>query len=298
MHKTVIGFRLSGLTLLASAVLFSPMSWAGTGSCTTTKELSAFGATSDANGCYEIDQTFSNFNVANGPGSSITQGMGTVDITGSSSWASDTTPWTTTATYSGNTGVNTAAPWTTSGPSSFVEGTITGITNTTATEFSPPGYPTPGGSESILIDNASLSAIGLTGSGMGDSITITESFCVGTAACTTGPSGDTITLKATFSGPNDSTATYSCSTLADSHAACGGGISTTPITVTFTTPVPTLNVSDTYALVEGNWSNADALASFSNTFGNEETAPEPSTFILLGTALVGIGLLRARRKSA
>jgi hypothetical protein len=297
MNKTVIGFRLPGLGIVASAVLFSAMSWAGTGSCTTTKELSAYGGTSNGNGCYEVDQTFSNFNVTNTSGSSISQGMSTVDITGSSTYSSDATPWTTTATFSGNTGVNTAAPWTTTGPSTLLGGTITGITNTTEAEFAPPGYPAPA-LGSLAIDKVSLAATGSTGSGYGDSIAITESLCIGSAACTTGATGDTITLTASFLGSNDSAATYTCSTLADSHATCGASTSSAPITVTFTAPIPTLNISDTYALTEGSWGTADTLAAFSNTFGNQEEAPEPSTFVLFGTALAGVFLLRARRKRA
>jgi hypothetical protein len=85
--------------------------------------------------------------------------------------------------------------------------------------------------------------------------------------------------------------------MADAHASCGStGPSSSPITVTFATPVSTLNFVDDYNLVEGNNGSAASLTDFYNTFGNQQEAAEPSTFLLLGTALTGFGLLRARRK--
>ena len=74
--------------MIASALLLSSISWAGNSSCATPQQLSSYGSTAAVNGCYEVDQTFSNLNVASTAGSSITQSMSTVDISGSSNWSS------------------------------------------------------------------------------------------------------------------------------------------------------------------------------------------------------------------
>jgi hypothetical protein len=278
------------------------MSWASTGSCSSTSALSNLG-TGNGNGCYDVDQTFSNFNVANSAGGTPAQSPGTVDVSGSSTFTSEATPWSNTETFSGDTGSgsDTAAPWATAGRNTELAGTISFITNSTDSVpyFSPSDYPAAPAGDSLLIDNVSLTAKGSTSTSRGSSVTITESFCIGASACTTGPSGDTITLSASFSGANDSIASYTCEVLTDAHASCGSaGPSSSPITVSFINPVATLNFNDSYNLVQGYSSSAATLNDFSNTFGNVTEAPEPSTMVLLGTALAGIALLRARRNKA
>lgn len=290
------------LAVIGSALLLSSMTWASTGACSSTEALSKIGS-GTGNGCADIDQTFSNFNVTNAGGATPVQSASTVDVGGSSTWTADATSWSNTETLSGDTGSgsDTAAPWTSAGHNTELAGTISFITNSTDSSpyFSPSGYPAVPSGDSILIDNLTFGAAGSTGSSWGSSVKVTESFCIGASACTTGGSGDMITLTASFSGVDDSIASYTCSVMADAHASCGStGPSSSPITVTFATPASTLNFVDDYNLVEGNNGSAASLTDFYNTFGNQEEVAEPSTFLLLGTALTGFGLLRARRKKA
>jgi len=253
-------------------------------------------STGTGSGCYEIDQTFSNFAVTNGSAGtgSTDQTTGTVDIAGASTFTAVTTPWTVTSTFTGNT----AADWEVVDGSggTNTEGTITYLTNTTQAFMTSATYPTVPSGHYIAIKSMSLTSSATDGTNAADTITITETFCIGSAACTTGAAGNTITLTASYSGSGDTTATYGCTVLTDAGATCGSATSATPITLTFTTPVTTLNMTDNYNLV-AHGGTTDTLTSFFNTFNTEE-APEPSTFVLIGSALGGLGLLRlrARRK--
>ncbi len=82
-----------------------------------------------------------------------------------------------------------------------------------------------------------------------------------------------------------------------SSFTCGTGSSASAITVAFNINVSTLNVNDAYTMaVHGG--TTDTLTSFTNVWGDDEATLEPSTFVLLGTALTGLGFLRHRRKQA
>ena len=293
MRNPGIGWRGGVGTIALLLILMSSVSWAADASCATKATLASYG-TGTANGCYEIDQTFSNFLVTSGSAGTGTtaQTTSTDDIAGSSTFSAVTTPWTVTSTFSGAT----AADWEVVGGTggANTEGTITYVTNTNQAEFTVPGYPTPSAGNSIAISSLSLTASASTGTNAADTITITETFCIGSAACTTGATGDTITLTATYSGTSDTTATYGCTALTDSGATCGSASSATPITVTFATQATTLNFSDNYNLV-AHGGTTDTLNDFFNTFNTDEIgAPEPSTFLLLGAGLAGFGLLRLR----
>jgi hypothetical protein len=284
------------LAIVASASLLSSVSWASTGACSTKEDLAFYAPQGTAAGCYETDQTFSNFAVANGSAGtgSTAQTTSTVDIAGSTTFAAVNNPWTVTSTFSGAT----AADWeeVNGTVGANTQGTLTYLTNTTQAEFAVTGYPTPTAGAKIVISGLSLTAAATDGTNAADAITVTEIFCIGASACTTGTSGNEITLTASYSGSGDTTASYSCATLGGAQATCGtAGPSATPITVTFALPQTTLNFSDTYDLV-AHGATTDTLTDFLNTFNTEET-PEPSTFVLLGTALTGLGFLRLRKKA-
>jgi len=69
------------------------------------------------------------------------------------------------------------------------------------------------------------------------------------------------------------------------------------LTVSLGTPSNAFDITTEIALVtNGGNGKFGSLDTFTESF--DEGVPEPSTFVLLGTALAGIGVLRARRKKA
>src|SRR5580704_7260495 len=89
------GCCFAKLAVLASALLFSGVSWASTAACTSTATLLSFAPQSNGAGCYDVDQTFSNFNVTNqSSGTATNQTTGTDDIHATNGFSVVTSPWT------------------------------------------------------------------------------------------------------------------------------------------------------------------------------------------------------------
>jgi hypothetical protein len=290
--------------IVASALVLSSMSWATEASCSTTTALSNIG-TGTGNGCYTVDQTYSNFTVTDQSSGAPTQSTSTVSIAGSSTWTSDATPWTNTITFSGNTGAgsNTAAPWSVTGSASSFEDLQAFpfyVTNSTesASYFPPPGYPVPPAGDSLLITSVSLNAVGSTGANTADGIYAGLEFCIGPAACGGySGSGNVIYLLAEFLGAGVTTPTYICMAGTSASAACSAASSSSPITVTFSSPIPTLNFGDNYDLFAASGTPSTVtLTDFSINYGNEELTPEPSTFTLLGAALAVASVFERRKR--
>jgi hypothetical protein len=172
-------------------------------------------------------------------------------------------------------------PQNVSGPTGF-HSNITSVTLNTVTGTT--GTPTTFGTDTIVVE---------------------EIFCVGTLACT---ATDEVTLEGEIAASGSSAVTYTCTkgsgvTAADGTCATVAGTSATFTFGTGFPSVPTINLVSTYTLTTSGTSdtgNTDSLTKFADVFGEDEISPEPSTFILLGSALALIGLLRlrARRKSA
>jgi hypothetical protein len=184
--------------------------------------------------------------------------------------------------------------------SGFTGGTLNYLANSSGAFIAPGAgagqnnqYPvaSPGGS--FVITTVGLSTVGTTGnSANGDAITITKTFCIGTSACT---AADEVTLVATI-GNNSSTPSYTCVAGASSSASCGSASSGSPILATYAVSVFTLNVTDIYKLTApGPATTSDTLTSFTDSFGEQQIAPEPSTFVLLGGALALIMGIRYRQ---
>jgi hypothetical protein len=304
MKKLVVGCSSKGKTLglIAAMFVFASAGWASTASCNATKAtLGSFsGGTNPGGpgqGCYETDDTFSQFNVTNGStgtGSTM-QTNATDNITGSTNFAAVSTPWTETATFT----PTTTADWTITGRGGAEnQGTINMIVNSNEAEFTDPSYHAPTAGDQIFFSTLGLATVGSTGRGTtADSLVVIETYCIGSAVCT---SLDTVTITATY-GNNATTPTFMCNAGTSSLATCA--VNGQSATFNGGANVTTLNVTDQYTSivnVRGEISTTDTLTSFANSFGDFEgsTSPEPSTFVLLGSALAGLGFVRLRRKKA
>jgi len=285
-------FGLAGAFLLAANY-----SWGSTAACTTTAALSSYGASTTGDGCYSVDQTFSLFSVSSqSTGAAIAQTTTTDDIGATSGFSAITTPWSDNATFT----PAIAADWSeTSSGGQILGGTLNYVTDSQHSLMTDPSYQAAQTGYSVFIKTASLAAVGTTGNSAlagGDSMSVTEILCIGTAACVAGGTGNEITLTETWAN-NISTPTLTCTiTGSAAHATCAAGVAT------FTLNVTQLNVTDIYTMAvhlsTGGGSNTtDTLTSFTNDFTDGEITPEPSTFILMGSALAGVAALRFRKRN-
>jgi hypothetical protein len=99
------------------------------------------------------------------------------------------------------------------------------------------------------------------------------------------------------SGLLDSNGNATASVVKNCGAGCQASSSATGgvVTTLVATPAPatSFNITDTYSYTSG------VVTGISNTYQQINTAtPEPSTFVLLGGAMVGLGLLRRRTKTS
>jgi hypothetical protein len=296
------------LAVIGTFLLAANYSWGSTAACTTRATLSSFGVTAPTtgDGCYETDKTFSNFAVVSGSsGTGITQSTSTVKIQGSDTFVSETlnTPWNVSEAFSGATVADFAVTGT---GGATTKGTMSMLVNSTNAFLTNPSYPTPVAGATNFITSVSLSTSGKTGNANNndDSLIITETFCIGNAACT---ATDEIILTATYLN-NSSTPSYTCAfgaggTAATTHTvagSCSGTASASRDVVSFSINVTTVTVVDVYTLAAqvnaAGGSTTVTLKNFTDVFGEEELAPEPSTFLLLGSALAGVAVLRRRKQ--
>jgi hypothetical protein len=269
-----------------------------TAACTTKATLASFGAKTTGDGCYETDKTFSNFAVVSGSsGTGIAQSTSTVDIAGSDTFVNEAlnTPWNVSEAFTGATAADFAVTGT---GGATTKGTMSMLVNSTKAFITNPSYPTPVAGATNFIKTVSLSSSGTTGNANAgdDSLIITETFCIGNVACT---ASTEVTITATY-GNNSSTPAYTCVAGATAHATCGSASSASPIVASYGINVTTLTVTDVYTAVAhrnaAGGSTTVTLNNFTDIFGEEELAPEPSTFVLLGSALAAVAALRRRKQ--
>jgi len=262
---------------LFPAVLLSlcaSFGWATDTSCPVgATPINTFG-TGITNGCIETDKNFLNFTAGAGPSNSVGTAdpdTASIDILGGGTTALTTAQFTT----PGGRGTN--ATWS----------LASGGTHTMDSQFT---Y-TVENTSSPLIDLLQLSlGTNTITANSGNTITVTEVFCLGQttlAGCTAAHQG-TISLELTTQGGTPSetitlpTGAVNCST---ATVGCIDGFGTYS-----TVFVQTDVILDR---VNTGGGTTVALNSLTEGFGD---APEPSTFVLLGSALAGVVLLRFKKR--
>lgn len=282
------------------ALMFPEAGWASVSICTTTPAtLASFGATDPGNGCIGNDDSFSNFSTITGMGSPSRTNSDT-EIAVSNTFSAVSTPWTVTSLFT----PAVAADWEASGATGFLAQSFGSLTDSQQNFISNPFYAQPDAGDAIYLDSFELISTGVTGLGtgvLGDNMNVSAVFCIGISPCTV---FDEVQENVDW-GQNTSTVTeYTCSvgTLASAYFSCGSASSDNPIVVTFLQPVATINVSNEMNLVTNNGSN-DRVFSIANVWGMDEqptgspdATPEPSTFLLFGFGIAGVGLIRRRRR--
>jgi hypothetical protein len=130
----------------------------------------------------------------------------------------------------------------------------------------------------------------------GDVILTEEQFCLGAANfnCTTGSSNyGYVEITETSKGSGGYTTVFTVCT----PGASGCTVShPTTASISFNSVQTEIGIEDTVTI---STVSGQARTVFIDSFDNEfMDAPEPSTFVLFGTALAGVGLLAARKASS
>lgn len=147
-------------------------------------------------------------------------------------------------------------------------------------------YPA-GVSQSLLTSITLSAAATVSDSG---SIDLDEDICLGAVGCDAA-TNNYIFLSLSGSGGS---LLGSCAIVGQvSGATCASGA-----TVTFTNAVTTVSIAPKFVLSPpASGSAPTTLDSCKDTFGEDGIAPEPSTFVVLGSALAGLATLRLCQRS-
>jgi hypothetical protein len=296
--------------LLLGGVFVASLSWGGVVACATTGPGltlgdATFAPTDVGNGCASVNVSFTNVSlsapVASGTGVAETSSNNAIYATGTGVSGDNVGPVTATfdPTTASNWSMNSGATSTTGATDSYVAVANTGGSYTGGT------YPTPTTPGNIwAFNDITLEASGsLTASKPGSQAQVVMTICIDATTTVGCAAADTATITATLSGSgNESTFGFQCSVGAGFTAAwgnCAGG-SSNATNVSLTVSEPTqVAISDVYIVDRVNGTGATVvLNDFQNIFGEmDPPAPEPSTFVLLGSALAGLAFLSRRRKA-
>src|SRR5579875_1576172 len=271
--KTIMNYRRfsghgRGAVLAALLLpLCSGLAWASDTSCPgTAKALNSFGPSNLSDGCIETDKNFLNFTAGAGPSNST----GTTDPdTASIDILGGGTAGLTTAQFSTPGGRGTNATWSLS----------SGGSHTMDSQFT------------YTVENTSSALIDLIELSLGpNTITVTEVFCLGQTSltgCSSAHEGSISLALSTQNGTPTETITLPTGAMNCSTATTG---CITGFGTYSTVYIQTDVILDR---VNNGGGTTVALNSLTEYFGD---APEPSTFVLLGSALAGVALLRLRKR--
>jgi hypothetical protein len=284
-----------------AVVAFAPSVWATDVACTTSGANQTLSATATdpvigaGNGCTAVNSNFQNFNVSGGSGTFPTvSGNGAAAIefpTGSIvSGASYTLAFTTTGQntqdQSGTTCV--ALSWCGS------EATAATTTQTISYDARATGgsfYTSMDLSDGTIQDRNPLQ--------IGDFITVQENFClgatsttVGTGGCLQANSGYLLVTYAVGTAIGPLSGTEQVCTPGASACTLGAAVAGNSAYYHFAATT-VVAVSDVVTIKTAVGAQSIFIDSFDNEFAEN---PEPSTFILMGSALVGVAALRFRKR--
>lgn len=270
--------------LVGAFVLSQSFAWGAISACATGAQgnsFASYGSSSSTNGCSEIDKTFTNL--------SLDSATGTIPMTTTnlSIWANGTAPvGDTLGPVTANFDGSAANSWQVSLKNQTQDTTFSYV----ATANTGGSFPSPSTAGLIWAIN-SLQLVVTQGpdSNSGATSTVTMNFCLG--ATTTAGCGNLGTIVGSFVGSN--APTYTCS-----FAGC---VSATGNVVNFTSVTQVAISQSVHLVMDGSNGHEAEIGNIANVFG--ETAfsggvPEPSSFLLLGSALAALGALRSRRKKA
>jgi hypothetical protein len=282
----------SSVFLFALALGTAATSWAGVTSCTgqSLATLLSAGGNTPADGCGQIDLGFNNFTTPTSTGTNAGPTTGQVDLTTSGGTA---TPATTEAPITALFGFTGGNSLTTSATSDTISSSFQDLGKPAAGQALPSDPP----------DQWAVNGLGLTFAATSsatpaslETVQVVEAFCLGstTFTCATNTSSYGY-LQITENVNTNGTNTYSdvlCTPGATGCTTTNPTTSSLSIAVANSLEVATQS-SFTMSRTSGS-GNTITLNSISETWDQGEIAPEPSTFILLGSALAGIGALRLR----
>ena len=236
-------------------------------------------------GCAEIDKSFTNFNI--------------VATSGATPSSNDIFIYTSGTPPVGNTlgpvslFFSTPGPgpiWSVANGASMSETVDYQVSANTGGAYSGGTYPTPATPGLFWAINQIVFTPAITinnfGGGTNNKATITMAFCLNAATTTGCAPSSSGTIVATYSGT--STAVYSCT--------FSGCVSGTSNTINLAGSVTQIAFAETVAITAFNLAgNTVTVNNIRNQFGEFAAGvPEPSTFVLIGSGLLLVALVKRR----